>query len=368
MLRKRESLKKLCVTIAFVFSFFIMSVTPQSGVKAKTSFRFDGVDDDIQSIMKSNNIAGLSISVVRDQEVIWENGYGYSDVAEKEPALPSTIYRIASITKLFTSLSIMMIQQKGMLDINASVKSYLPEFAVQSRDGWDKKMTIKHLLTHTSGLPANRSNFIFKDLLSVLKEISLNFEPGTGFLYSNVGYDVLGKLIEKVTHIDFTKFVEKAILNPLEMGDSFFWIDTEQKPVAIGYNASSASPKPVPHTGYYGNIPSAGLCSSVEDLGNFLRFIFNGGEFEEKSLLDGGNLEDMMREYSYSRGLGFMIFSSGADGNEPRLIGHIGATLGYTSLLIAAPKEKTGVIILTNTSKVAGPLVDLGIKTIKMLL
>jgi CubicO group peptidase (beta-lactamase class C family) len=327
----------------------------------------DSIDSDIARVMKTYGIVGLSVSVVIDQDMVWEKGYGYSDVSAQKPARPGTLYRIASITKLFTAFSIMMIQQKGLLDIDQPVNRYLPEFVVQSKDGWFEKLTIRHILTHTSGLPSNRSGALYSNLLAALKRTALVFEPGTGYLYSNIGFDVLGKLIEHVEDTDYTAYERQTILDPLEMNSSYFWIDDERIPVAVGYDQWNGHIQPVMHTGYQANIPSAALCSTVEDLGNLLRFIFNGGVFNDNQLLDTRCLTEMLRHYGHSRGLGFTVFDPGTGVNGTELVGHVGASPGYTSILLAAPEEKTGVVILTNTGNLINQLVSLGTGIMKKL-
>jgi CubicO group peptidase (beta-lactamase class C family) len=336
--------------ICLVFSLVLVSI-PVRALDAQTlSARVTAVDSEIKMLIKRTGIVGLSVAVVSDQDTIFEKGYGYANIFRNIAASAGTLYRVASITKLFTSLSIMVLQDRGLIDIDEPVDIYLPEFTPASRGQSTGKVTVKHLLTHTSGLPVSLGRAAFDDLLEIVKGTRLLFKPGTRFLYSNLGYNVLGKLIERVTNTRYTAFEREEILGFLDMNDSFFWTGKEEKTVAMGYEIKDHSAVEAGHTAYISDIPSASLCSSVRDLGNYLKFLFQDGTFHDQTLLGRGVLDEMMREHAYSRGLGFSIYSSGTNGE--RIVGHSGSTRGYTGFVVADPGAKIGVVILTNTDDV----------------
>ena len=353
-----KQIKKM-THIILIFLFFI-SITTKLYPSQNYNNYIGKISYYTKLMMKQNHIVGLSVEVVKKNDIIWSNGFGYSNLRKKIKATNSTIYRVASITKVFTALGIMILQDHNLLNINNSVEKYLPEFSIQPDDDNDteKDITIKELLTHTAGLPVSLGYIPYNEQLKILKNKHILFKPGTRFLYSNLGYNILGKVIENITKMKYTVFEQKRILNPLEMKDSFFWINYEQKPVATGYYFKNNKYIPVDHVGYICDISSASLCSSVKDIGNFLKFIFNHGTFNNRKILKYKLIKEMIKSQGFSRGLGFTIYHFRTP--SKLVVGHSGSSYGYTGFFIAAPYEKTGVVILTNTDNVVVPVERLG--------
>ena len=182
------------------------------------------MDQVVQSYVNNQSFMG-SVLVARGSQVLLNKGYGSADLEWNIPNSPTTKFRLGSITKQFTAASILLLEQRGKLNINDPVKKYLPDAPA----AWDK-ITVFHLLTHTSGIPSFTS---FPDyaklepfpttaeqLVARFKDKPLDFAPGEKWSYSNSGYVLLGYLMEKITGASYEKFVSENIFVPLGMKDS----------------------------------------------------------------------------------------------------------------------------------------------------
>ena len=186
----------------------------------------------IEQQVAHRNLPGLSIAIVFDQEIVWAKGYGYSDLEKKIPATPATVYRIGSVTKLFTSTAILQLRDQGKLRLDDPVSLYLPWFRVRNPFPDAPEITIRQLLTHTSGLGSywealfnSRWTEIrtVEALIDLFADDPLLFEPGERFEYSNSGFAVAGLVIEKVSGQVYYDYVREHIFKPagMEHTDSY---------------------------------------------------------------------------------------------------------------------------------------------------
>jgi len=158
-----------------------------------------------QSQMAYSGQPGLSVAVVKDQEVVWSNGYGYSDVENEIEATPETIYRIASITKLFTSTAIMQLRDRGKLNIHDPITDYLPWFKIDQQKG--KPITIENLISHTSGLPREAAGPYWTTVEFPTKEAIIEnlptqehpLKPWRKWKYSNLAVSLAGYIVEETS-------------------------------------------------------------------------------------------------------------------------------------------------------------------------
>src|SRR5581483_8105151 len=182
------------------------------------------MDQIVRSYVSKDQFMG-SVLVARGSDVLFSQGYGSADLEWNIPNAPSTKFRLGSVTKQFTAASILLLEERGKLSVNDPVKKYLPDAPA----AWDK-ITIFHLLTHTSGIP-NFTAFpdyrklepfpaTAEQLVARFRDKPLEFEPGSKWNYSNSGYVLLGYLIEKISGDSYQKFVSENILTPLGMKDS----------------------------------------------------------------------------------------------------------------------------------------------------
>ncbi|MFH0778113.1 MAG: serine hydrolase domain-containing protein, partial [Candidatus Eisenbacteria bacterium] len=190
----------------------------------------------IEAQMVHRKIPGMSVGIVYDQELIYARGFGFSDVERKVPADPRTVYRIASITKTFTATAIMQLRDEGKLSLDDPVKKFLPWFRIKSRFADAPEVTIRHLLTHTSGLP-RESAFPYwtdhkfptrEEMIEALQNQEAVFPPETRIKYSNLALAVAGEVVFAVSGTSYEEYVRKNILIPLGMKNTSVRLDEGQ--------------------------------------------------------------------------------------------------------------------------------------------
>jgi len=333
---------------------------------------FRSLDSFIIRKMAETRTPGLSIVLIRDNEVIYAKGFGFRDVEATKPATPGTIYGIGSITKSFTALAILQLVSEGKVSLNDPVTNYVDV----DIDHHGNKVTIHHLLTHSSGIPAlGYAEALISGLLGSKREwlpiakpedIIPFMEgaskwavarPGSRFLYLNEGYVLLGRIIESVTGMPYREYVRNKILKPLKMMRSYFTKEhvSSDPDVATPYiimKDGELRPGRFP----YGIEADGGLLSNVLDLANYIRMYLNNGVFEGKEIIPKELLELMWRPHIK---LNFEIFGEDAYGyglmihpNFPggTLIGHGGSVLVYTAYIGFVPSKGVGVAVLSNAS------------------
>lgn len=211
-----------------LFSIFVLSgcasTPPKVGKIEKGNYAYVGeyLNWRIPSELRRWNVKGVSIAVVDDQHVIWTKGYGLADEANAIPALPDTVYRVGSISKLLTATEVMGRVDRGEIDIDGSLSSQLPDFSIKNRFPGSKPVTVRSMLAHHSGLPSDYlkgmwlpNPIALATLQTLLRDESLAASPQTQYKYSNLDYSMLGRLIEEKSKMDFDATMDRDLLQPL---------------------------------------------------------------------------------------------------------------------------------------------------------
>ena len=263
------------------------------------------LDSWIAATVAQREQPGLSIGVVYDQELIWAKGYGYADVERRVPATPSTIYRIASISKLFTATAIMQLRDAGKLRLDDPVSERLPWFSIKQTYDGGPPITIRQLITHTSGLPRELSGVNWSDLTfpgreelrRVLPGQATTFAPETEWKYSNLAVSLAGEVVAQVSGETWPQYVERHILQPLGMTATRAAPARDTPGLAIGYGrrvpGRARGVEPFVDTG--AEAPAANLASNVEDLARFVSLQFREGPSGGAQVLQGSTLREMQR-------------------------------------------------------------------------
>ena len=247
------------------------------------------MDQVVQSYVANHQFMGTAL-VARGGQVIFSKGYGSADLEWDVPNSPDTKFRLGSVTKQFTAASILLLEERGKLNVSDPVKKYLPDAPA----AWDK-ITIFHVLTHTSGIP-NFTGFpdypklepfaaTPEELVARFRDKPLDFEPGEKWKYSNSGYVLLGYLIEKITGDSYEKFVRENIFTPLGMKDSGY----DSNSAVIPHRASGYVPgkNGFENAGFvHMSIPqgAGALYSTTEDLLKWEQGLFGGKLLKAASL------------------------------------------------------------------------------------
>ena len=305
---------------------------------------------------------GLSIGIVYDQDLVWAKGYGFADLERRLPATPSTIYRIASISKLFTATAIMQLRDGGKLRLDDPVSDRLPWFSIKKTDEGGPAITVRHLVTHTSGLPrevdgVNWSDLRFpsrEDMVRVLPGQETVFPPDTEWKYSNLAVSLAGEIVAEVSGEPWPQYVERHILRPLGMAATRVVPERGMPGLAVGYGrrVPGRGRDVEPFVDIGAESPAGNLASSVEDLAKFVSLQLRDGPAGGRQILRGSTLREMHRvqwlrpDWQSGWGLGFSVRRAG---DEVR-IGHGGSLPGQRTQIEIAPAQKLGVIVLTNAN------------------
>jgi CubicO group peptidase (beta-lactamase class C family) len=333
----RSSLGHLSAAVTLFAILCAAHATPC--VAQDTSSRMEQI---VQYYVASNSFTG-AILVARDRKILLDKAYGDANLEWNIPNTPTTKFQLASITKEFTAAAILLLAERGKLNVNDSVKKYMPD----APPAWDK-ITIYNLLTHTSGIP-NKFDGITSwsqtmppdKLIAAFRDKPLDFEPGTSGKYSNAGYYLLGYLIEKISGQSYGDFVEENIFKPLGMNDSGY--DSKSKIIprrASGYRFGPSGPEQSQYQDITLRFSAGGLYSTTEDLLRWEQGLFGN------KLLAAESVKTMTTpvQFNYAGGLMAAKF----DGHLAFELG--GEMDGFTSDMIYYPDDKLTVIVLNNLS------------------
>jgi CubicO group peptidase (beta-lactamase class C family)/D-alanyl-D-alanine dipeptidase len=337
-----------CCLIAFVF------VTPAlAQPAAKYADAIRAIDALVERERLSAGIPGLSIALVEDQTVMWSKGFGHSDLAKTKPATPETVYRVGSVSKLFTDLAVMQLVDEGKVDIDAPVTKYLPDFKPTGTGA--EKITLRMLMAHRAGLVREPpvGNYLdptppsLEKTVASLNGIPLVYEPGQRIKYSNAGVAVVGRVVEKVDGRPFAEVIRKRVLTPLGMSASGFEPTAAiKKGLAEGLMWTYHGREFAAPAFELGAAPAACMYSTATDLARFTSALLG----DSKSIVKPETLKAMLTpQFAKSdtkRGFGLGFFLDDLDGR--RRAGHGGAIYGFVMELALLPDEKVGVVVIAN--------------------
>ena len=306
----------------------------------------DAIDEFIAQEMTQKNIPGLALSVLDNGQVRKARGYGVRDLETHAAVGPDTVFEIGSITKQFTATLIMMLEAEGKLRLDDRIGRYFTGLP----DDWNA-ITIRHLLTHTSGLP----NYTTLDGFEVSRHLTrdqfvralaphrLNFQPGAKFSYCNSGYNLLGFITERVARDNYWDLLRTRILNPLKMSSSFSRDLPTKTNRASGYEKQSG--RLVPRDSNLTDVFAAGaIVSSIKDLNNWANAL-ETGSIVSKAVLERMWTPVKLNDGSiYQYGFGWRL----NDFEGRRNIGHSGSTSGFSASLQRFPETHLTVIVLCN--------------------
>jgi serine beta-lactamase-like protein LACTB len=314
-----------------------------------SSTKIASIDSAISVFMTHNKVPGVSVSVGTLNEILWEKGYGMADLENRVPARPNTVYRLASASKSITAIAVMQLVEKGKIDLNAPVQTYIPTFPKKKYP-----ITTRQLLGHLSGvhhyLGAEEFNMHdFKNIedgFSLFMNDTLQHEPETKFTYTSYGYNILGVIVEKASGMTFMEYLNQNIFRPAGMTQTF-----ADNPFQIIPNRTRFYDSIDGHllnatyinTGY--RIPSGGMLSTTADLERFM-FAVERGALVKKSTLDEMFTPMKTKDgTSTAYGYGWII---GLSEKHPDVIWHGGVQPGCTTSMSMIPAKNISVVVLTN--------------------
>ncbi|MEW9799730.1 serine hydrolase domain-containing protein [Alteromonas sp. CYL-A6] len=301
--------------------------------------------------IKQQDLAGVTVSVVQQDEVVFSKGYGYADVETKTPLTAYHLVRPGSIAKLFTWTAVMQLVERGQLSLDADIRQYL-DFDLKLQ--FDEPVTMRHLMTHTAGFSEVAKGLFASQTSPNSNELWLkaytptqSFKPGTVPSYSNYGVSLAGYIVERISGLPFEDYVDTAIFKPLKMQGASFknqFDDTAKKMLVSSYALASQPAKPFEAIA---GTPAGSLSISANDMAKFMIAHLNDGKWQDTQLLSATTI-NLMHNYAAINIQGLNAMALGfyrADRNGHTIIGHGGDTLYHHSDLKLLPNFKTGIFI-----------------------
>lgn len=324
----------------------------------------------ILNLMKIAHMSALSAGIIKDNKLIWAKGFGLYDRENNKQAKEETIYLVASISKTFTATAIMQLYEKGYFDLDDDVNDYLP-FSLRNPNYPDESITFRMLLAHQSSLamdPPAFYSYIPGDLevdgypypwlkeylvpgeIHYKPQVWTDLPPGEEMNYANVGYGILGYLVEIMSGKSFEEYCRENIFEPLGMKNTSFRLaNLDAKNIAVPYVFQYGEYYPLLHYGIL-DYPAGGLRTNIPDLSRFLIAHMNGGVYNGIRILSEKNVEEMhtiqypSKHYNFQYGLGWQIWVKPSD----VYIGHTGGLYGVATKMVFRQSDKTAIIFFTN--------------------
>lgn len=353
-----KPIRKTCLSIAI--SIFILSLpftslqaqqkTEQLHNKEKKEQIIQRLDTLIPQLMKEGDVPGLSIALIQNAEVVWHHGYGLRNSQTKEPVTDNTMFEAASLSKFVFSYAVLKLVDSGKFDLDTPLNKYLPGNYDVGDDPRINQITARHVLSHTTGFPNWRSR---ND-----KFLKIYFTPGERFSYSGEGFVYLSKVIEKITGEKFNDFMKKTVFEPLGMtSSSYIWQDNFATLKTFGHNGMG---EPTGLNKSEGANAAASMVTTPQDYGKFLVAILKGTGLKKQThqqilksqihvSASGTNNTARMPEK-----LSPTIYWGLGEGLQQTTDGlsmwHWGDNGNSKAYFVAFDKQKTGVVIFTNSA------------------
>ena len=345
------------LALALIFgASFSSTALAQAGRGGRITSRdvvMHAADSIVDAILKRGRVAAVSVAVLRGRDTLVMKGYGMADLENDVPATPATVYRIGSVTKQFTSVAVMQLVEQGKLSLDDDVTKYVPNAPTHGR-----KILVRHLLNHTSGIPSYtdvgnsfgrvmRLDLSHDSLLATVKDDSLQFEPGSHFYYNNTGYFLLGMVIERVTGKSYGDYLRDALFAPNGLRSTVYCGNAPLiKRRARGYNGLATGLINADFLSMDLPYAAGSLCSSVGDLAVWTRLLHSG------KLVSPGSFASMTTPVKLTSGrpmqYGFGLFMDSLGAH--RRIHHGGGINGFISELAYYPDDSLTVVVLSNTA------------------
>lgn len=359
----------MCVkkSLSFIFILVLGCSLPAGGAvqvekdSALTERVVEKIKAGISGWFKEADVPGLAVAVVDDEKILWKHVEGTTERGGGQAIDPETIFSIQSMSKSFTALGVLRAVQEGLLDLDEPITSYLPDFTVNSiyEDHPEKKMTLRLLLSHKAGFTHEaplgnnydcRPHAFEEHVLSIM-DSWLRYPVGYRYSYSNLGIDLAGYILQKMSGKPFWDFIEEKVFEPLEMKSSSMDFSAIKKIEnrALGHvlpnqHVPDGIPVDIPL------IPSGGVYTNILDMANYMRFHINKGVLDGVRIIDKELMEEMhtvqIPEFKERAGYGLGLLKAFI--GPTYFLTHSGGGYGFISSMIMFPELKLGVVTLTN--------------------
>src|SRR5438094_2325438 len=377
----------LCKSLALITVALVLTASRAASAQTVNIDRVVAeTESEIQPALLAGNIPSASIALIAGDKVIWANAYGYSNLWARTPATPNTVYLIGSTFKAMSTIALLQQMEQGKFKLDDRVNDYLTDFKIQSEEP-QHPVTFRHLLTHTSGLPADFGPFpVWGDTVPpsledyLRKSLKVTKPPLTSVTYSNMAYTLVAYLVQKFSGVPYKQYIQEHIFTPLEMTSTAFEPrpDMEER-LAIPYVVDEKTGSQVGTVRLKASVWPAGIVyGTVLNQANWLIANLNSGVFKDKRLISQSTLDQMLtRQYDQFKGtienlwgnetagFGLTWWTEVRDGD--RYVAHSGSVPGYTAFLLGNRDRKLGFAILTNGNRAHPHLFKLADKAIDLM-
>lgn len=305
--------------------------------------------------LANDKVTGLSLAIVNKDSIVWKENYGFADKENAIETSSETKYLIGSVTKVFTAIGVMQLHEAGKLHIDSSFQKYVPEFTMKSHFGDISEITVRQILTHHAGIPEDvwlhkfsKKPPHYTKILELANNMYTTNPPGEMMIYSNLGYALLGLLIENVSGMEYTEYISNHILQPLEMNNTDFFTGFEQQnQFSKSYNAEQIQQDEYPLF----DLPAGAVISTTNDMAKFVQALLR---YDEK-LISKETLEEMYRIQNMNTaldlddrtGLCFKVSNKAMEAG--RIYEHGGSTLYQRAQIYIAPDCGLAAVVLSNS-------------------
>ena len=350
---------------------WLFAVLPKERL-ADSGASYEAVDAYVVAQMRRLKIPGASLAIVKGDKVVHRRGFGRARPGGDAPT-PQTPFFIGSLTKSFTALAVMQLVEAGKVELDAPVQRCLPWFRVAD-PRVSAQMTVRHLLNQTSGFSMVQSNTILADMderpeaterqVRALATVKITRPVGSKWEYSNLNYNVLGLIVEAASGEPYIEYIQKQILEPLEMRHTTAERRlAKENGLARGHRHWFGFPVPAPDLPVpRGSLPSGQLISCAEDMAHYLIAHLNGGHYRNEQVLSAPGIDELHRgaaEFAYGSfaagryGMGW--FDIDLDGTKT--YSHSGNVPEFSAFMALVPEQKTGLVVLFNADPYGLPMI-----------
>jgi CubicO group peptidase (beta-lactamase class C family) len=332
----------------------------------------DAVDAYVEQQLRRLRIPGAALAIIEGDRIVHLRGFGRARPQGEEPS-PQTPFVLGSTTKSITALAVMQLVEAGRIELDAPVQRYLPWFRVADPEA-SARMTVRHLLNQTSGLPMVAGMINLANLdddpgaaerqARALSSLVLHKRVGAGFEYSNLNYNLLGLVMGAASGESYSAYIRRHIFEPLDMKHSYASkAEAMRDNLAVGHRHWFGEPVPVRHLPLSaGSIASGQLISCPEDMAHYLIAHLNGGRYKGQRILSEAGIAELHRGVAEQRVMGSLVASYGMGWfvnsvGGTRLVSHGGNVPDFASFIGLLPEQRRGLVLLFNADPWGLPFV-----------
>jgi len=352
--------KKFILIITACFIYFLTPILARAQEAA--------VEKSIRAIMSQTNVVGVSVAVVKNNKIIYTQSFGLKNIETNTPLTDDCIFRIASISKSFSATSIMQLVEAKKLSLEDDA-SDLIGFPLRNPKFPDKVITLKMLLSHRSSINDSQGYFSLDSINPITnpnyEKCYNNYEPGTGYMYCNLNYNMTGAIIEKFSGERFDKYVKHHVLDPLNIYGGYCVDSLDKNRFATIYDFNKETVKFINSPNAYAPrseeiahyemgkttpifSPTGGMKISATDLAKYMIMHMNLGKANGKRIISKRSARLMQTPLSSDENYGLAILKTDKLIEGKTLTGHTGSAYGLFSTMFFEPNEKFGIVVISN--------------------